>query len=45
MIYTFTKEVFMNKYEVICDEGIDLLMDIFYANRAASFGFIHILPL
>ena len=21
----------MNKYEVICDEGIDLLMDVFYA--------------
>ena len=36
MIYTFTKEVFMNKYEVICDEGIDLLMDVFYAKIRAD---------
>lgn len=26
----------MNKYEVICDEGIDLLMDVFYAKIRAD---------
>lgn len=29
--YSYIKEDFMERYDVICDEGIDLLMDIFYA--------------
>ena len=30
-IYYLIKEDFMAQYDMICDEGIDLLMDIFYA--------------
>ena len=36
ILFHFFKEDVMNKYDVICDEGIDLLMEVFYAKIRAD---------